>query len=164
MTQRHWHTRIDSPVGKLTLIANDNNLVAVAWEHENIDAKKFASPAANAEHPVLCMAKAQLAEYFAGKRTEFSLPLKFEGTDFQKRVWRGLQQIPYGKTWSYGQLASAVGSPKAFRAVGAANARNPLSIVIPCHRVIGADGTLTGFGGGMNNKAVLLTLEGAHHA
>lgn len=103
----------------------------------------------------------QLREYFKGSRREFDLPLAPKGTAFQKRVWRGLQEIPFGKTWSYGELAKRVGNPKASRAVGAANGANPLPIVIPCHRVIGADGTLTGFGGGLPTKKKLLDLEAA---
>jgi len=103
----------------------------------------------------------QLREYFKGGRTEFDLPLQPEGTAFQLKVWRSLQEIPYGKTWSYGELAKRIGNPKASRAVGAANGANPLPIVIPCHRVIGADGTLTGFGGGLPTKKALLDLESA---
>jgi methylated-DNA-[protein]-cysteine S-methyltransferase len=101
----------------------------------------------------------QLREYFAGKRTDFDLPLAPEGTEFQRSVWRRLQDIPYGETISYGELAKRVGNPKASRAVGAANGQNPIPIVIPCHRVIGANGKLTGFGGGLPTKEALLALE-----
>jgi len=101
----------------------------------------------------------QLAEYFAGKRTQFDLPLDPRGTAFQKAVWRSLRQIPFGETRSYGEIASTIGAPRANRAVGAANGKNPLSIVVPCHRVIGANGALTGFGGGLETKAQLLALE-----
>jgi methylated-DNA-[protein]-cysteine S-methyltransferase len=101
----------------------------------------------------------QLAEYFAGKRSQFELPLEPRGTEFQKKVWASLRTIPFGKTKSYAEIASAIGSPRACRAVGAANGKNPLSIVIPCHRVIGANGALTGFGGGLETKAKLLALE-----
>jgi methylated-DNA-[protein]-cysteine S-methyltransferase len=101
----------------------------------------------------------QLAAYFAGRLTEFSLPLAPAGTPFQRRVWAGLQEIPYGDTWSYGQLAGKVGNPAAVRAVGLANGRNPIAVVIPCHRVIGADGSLTGYGGGLDRKRFLLDLE-----
>jgi methylated-DNA-[protein]-cysteine S-methyltransferase len=101
----------------------------------------------------------QLREYFAGRRAEFDLPLAPEGTEFQRTVWRNLQDIPYGETISYGELAKRVGNPKASRAVGAANGQNPIPIVIPCHRVIGANGKLTGFGGGLPTKEALLALE-----
>jgi O-6-methylguanine DNA methyltransferase len=110
--------------------------------------------------PNLKAAAAQLEEYFQGKRKTFDLPLTPRGTAFQQRVWQTLCQIPFGATWSYGQLARAVGNPAASRAVGLANGKNPLPIVIPCHRVIGANGRLTGFGGGLPTKAALLALEG----
>jgi len=103
----------------------------------------------------------QLDEYFSGKRKEFDLPLRFEGTDFQKKVWNALLTIPYGETRSYGQIAAQIGNPKASRAVGMANNRNPVSIICPCHRVIGADGSLTGYGGGLKTKKYLLKLEAA---
>jgi methylated-DNA-[protein]-cysteine S-methyltransferase len=102
----------------------------------------------------------QLAEYFAGDRRKFDLPLRLEGTDFQRRVWQVLTEIPYGETWSYGQLAQRIGNPKGCRAVGLANGRNPISILVPCHRVIGADGSLTGYGGGVERKRWLLAHEG----
>ena len=114
---------------------------------------------ASFETPLLTYAKEQLSSYFAGTRREFDLPLHLKGTDFQRRVWAGLQEIPYGETWSYKDLAIAVGSPKGYRAVGLANNRNPVSIVIPCHRVIGANGKLVGYGGGLNKKEILLDLE-----
>jgi methylated-DNA-[protein]-cysteine S-methyltransferase len=110
-------------------------------------------------HPILGEAERQLSEYFAGKRTHFELPLEPQGTEFQKKVWGRLRKIPFGKTRSYLQIARAIGSPRACRAVGGATGKNPLSIVIPCHRVIGANGTLTGFGGGLETKAKLLALE-----
>jgi methylated-DNA-[protein]-cysteine S-methyltransferase len=104
-------------------------------------------------------AERQLSDYFAGKRTQFELPLEPRGTEFQKKVWRHLRRIPFGKTRSYGDIARTVGSPRASRAVGAACGKNPLSIVVPCHRVVGANGALTGFGGGLETKAELLALE-----
>jgi methylated-DNA-[protein]-cysteine S-methyltransferase len=112
-------------------------------------------------HPLLLDAAHQLREYFAGKRREFQLPLDMQGTDFQLDVWRQLQGIPYGETRSYAQIAHAIGRPKAVRAVGAANGSNPVSIVVPCHRVIGSSGKLTGYGGGLPLKKRLLELEGA---
>ncbi len=101
----------------------------------------------------------QLEEYLAGKRKKFEIPCRLEGTEFQKQVWNALQEIPYGQTWSYGELARAIGNPKACRAVGMANNRNPIQFIIPCHRVIGADGKLVGYGGGLAMKAFLLDLE-----
>ncbi len=111
------------------------------------------------EHPVLLQVRQQLEEYFEGNRQRFDIPLDFAGTEFQKLVWTELLKIPYGQTRSYGQIAQAIGRPKAMRAVGAANGRNPISIIAPCHRVIGASGALTGFAGGLDNKTILLNLE-----
>jgi methylated-DNA-[protein]-cysteine S-methyltransferase len=110
-------------------------------------------------HPVLVETERQLSEYFAGKRTRFKLPLAPRGSEFQKKVWAALKRIPFGKTVSYLQLAETIGSPKAARAVGAATGKNPLSIVVPCHRAVGANGALTGFAGGLETKAKLLALE-----
>lgn len=157
MTRRHL-TLPDTPIGPLTLVADDDQLVAVYMDghahHPGSDA--LGEPG---DGGVLDDAAQQLTEYFAGDRTTFDLPMRPIGTDFQVRVWRALQQIPYGVTWSYRELATAVGNPAASRAVGLANGRNPLSIVIPCHRVIGADGSLTGYGGGVERKRWLLDLE-----
>jgi methylated-DNA-[protein]-cysteine S-methyltransferase len=149
----------DSPVGKLKLIASDSALVGVLWERGKtirvtLDARKL-----DPHHPILIEAERQLSEYFARKRTHFDLPLDPRGTDFQKKVWRSLRQIPFATTTSYAEIARSIGSPRASRAVGAANAKNPLSIVVPCHRVIGSNGALTGFGGGLEIKAQLLALE-----
>jgi methylated-DNA-[protein]-cysteine S-methyltransferase len=110
-------------------------------------------------HPILLETERQLSEYFAGKRTRFAVPLEPRGSEFQKRVWSALKEIPFGKTRSYLDLAKTIGLPKASRAVGAANGKNPLSIILPCHRVVGASGALTGFAGGLETKAKLLTLE-----
>ena len=115
----------------------------------------------DANHPVLLHAQQQLEEYFAGKRRKFTVKLDPAGTEFQNKVWNALRTIPFGETRSYGEIANQIGSRKAVRAVGAANGRNPLSIIVPCHRVIGADGTLTGFAGGLEVKAQLLALEHA---
>ena len=114
------------------------------------------------EHPLLREAAKQLTEYFDGLRKDFDLPLCPDGSDFQKSVWNGLLQIPYGETWSYGQMAAFVGRPKASRAVGGACHNNPISVVIPCHRVVGTNGALTGFGGGLEIKQQLLELEQTH--
>jgi methylated-DNA-[protein]-cysteine S-methyltransferase len=153
-----YSTKMQSPVGELTLVANDETLVAVLWEDHPPKLVKY-SGAVEKINPVLKQTMRQLKEYFAKKRKDFDLPLSFEGTEFQEKVWSNLRKIPYGKTWSYKDLAKKVGSEKAVRAVGGANGRNQLSIVIPCHRVIGANGSLTGFAGGLKTKNYLLELE-----
>jgi len=154
------YKEIKSPVGKLKLVASPNALLGVLWDGESPKNLGFdAQKVENGHHPVLAEAERQLAEYFAGKRTRFELPLDPRGTEFQKKVWLNLRKIPFGKTKSYLDIAKAIGSPKASRAVGGATGRNPLSIVVPCHRVIGTNGTLTGFGGGLPTKAKLLELE-----
>jgi len=149
---------LESPIGSL-LIAGDAEAIRQISFPKNGKAVKPESGWTESARGPVAEAIRQLREYFAGRRTEFDLPLEPEGTPFQKSVWRGLQQIPYGVTISYGELARWVGNPKASRAVGAANGKNPLPIVIPCHRVIGANGTLTGFGGGLPIKQALLDLE-----
>jgi methylated-DNA-[protein]-cysteine S-methyltransferase len=151
---------VDSPVGKLKLVASADALVAVLWEGERPNRIRLESMDFDAQHPLLNEVERQLAEYFAGTRTAFDLPLAPRGSAFQKKVWQALRKIPFGETRSYLELARAVGSAKAVRAVGAANGKNPLSIVVPCHRVLGAEGSLTGFAGGLEAKAKLLALEG----
>ncbi len=151
--------RISSPVGELNLVATDRALMALVWGHGSPREKKLLDSATTKKHSILEAAAAQLKEYFLGKRTSFDLPLDFKGTDFQVSVWKTLRKIPFGKTWSYSDLAKAVKSPRAVRAVGTANSKNPLSIIIPCHRVIAKDGSLAGFGGGVHNKAFLLKHE-----
>ena len=154
------YTRIDSPIGPLLLAASDAGMHAIEFQ----DAKhrvKRGDDWEQSGHSQLERARRQLEEYFAGKRRSFDLPLAPQGTPFQRQVWQTLAGIGYGETLSYGQLAARVGRPTASRAVGAANGRNPLPIVLPCHRVIGADGSLTGFGGGLPTKRFLLRLEGA---
>lgn len=155
----YCHGVLDSPVGRLTLVASDAGLAAVLWENDDPARVRLDLGAENAQHPVIVEAARQLREYFAGSRTAFDLPLDPVGTPFQCQVWKLLLQIPYGETRTYGDLARMLGNPKAMRAVGAANGRNPLSIVAPCHRVIGANGELTGFAGGLEAKAYLLSLE-----
>ena len=150
---------IGSPVGKLKLIASDQGLVAVLWENENPRRVRLSESFENECHPNLVEAERQLGEYFAGRRHDFSVPLDMRGTRFQKDVWEELRTIPFGETRSYGQLARRLGNPRATRAVGAATGRNPLSIIVPCHRVIGSDGQLTGFAGGLSAKTHLLKLE-----
>jgi len=147
-------------VGKLTLIATDVGLRAVLWPDDDPGRVKVASPfAVSSDHPILMNAIVQLQEYFTGDRTEFDLPLDLRGTEFQQSAWRALATIPYGQTATYGEQAQRIGRPKAVRAIGAANGRNPVSIVLPCHRVVGADGSLTGFAGGLDAKRYLLAFE-----
>jgi methylated-DNA-[protein]-cysteine S-methyltransferase len=152
---------VATPVGRLTLAATDRGLAAILWENDRPDRVPLILDAAEPAHPVLVEAARQLEEYFAGTRTGFALPLDAAGTGFQQRVWSALQTIPFGETRSYGEIARQIGSPAAARAVGAASARNPLSIVAPCHRVVGAAGALTGFAGGVAIKGRLLALERA---
>jgi methylated-DNA-[protein]-cysteine S-methyltransferase len=148
-----------SPVGKLKLVASDTGLVAILWEDDNPRRVPLTGLAEDNSQKILLETERQLNQYFAGKRGVFSIPLDMRGTAFQKNVWRALQEIPFGKTLSYGEIAKQLGRPTASRAVGAANGRNPISIVVPCHRVIGSSGKLTGFAGGLDAKAHLLNLE-----
>ena len=150
---------IGSPIGQLKLVASDEGLVAILWENDNPRRVRLNELIGNDQHPVLVETERQLGEYFAGKRKTFSIALDMRGTRFQKDVWEALLAIPFGETRSYGQLAMQLGNPRATRAVGAASGRNPLSIVVPCHRVIGSSGKLTGFAGGLDTKAQLLNLE-----
>ncbi len=150
---------IDSPVGQLKLVASDKGLVAILWENDSPRRVRLTELVADEKHPVLVETERQLCEYFAGKRKAFSVALDIRGTRFQKDVWEALLAIPFGETRSYGQLAKQLGNPRASRAVGAANGRNPVSIIVPCHRVIGSSGKLTGFAGGLDTKAHLLGLE-----
>ncbi|QZI71768.1 methylated-DNA--[protein]-cysteine S-methyltransferase [Pseudomonas protegens] len=149
-----------SPVGQLTLVARGTKLAAILWEHERQNRVRLGPLQESVDHPLLLEAECQLREYFAGSRERFELELDFVGTEFQCKVWQALLTIPFGETRSYSQIALQIGSPKAVRAVGAANGRNPISIVAPCHRVIGASGSLTGFAGGLEAKQFLLALEG----
>lgn len=155
----HYQKTIPSPVGDLTLVATDAALIAIRWAGEDDARARVPTPAVASDHQMLRAAEAQLGEYFMGQRRIFDLPLAPAGTPFQQAVWRALLQIPFGETRSYLDIASALGQPTATRAVGAANGRNPLPIVAPCHRVIGANGSLTGFGGGLGNKRWLLDHE-----
>jgi methylated-DNA-[protein]-cysteine S-methyltransferase len=157
----HVYKTMTSPVGTLTLVASGKGLAAVLWPKD--DPKRVRLPALRRDddHPVLRKAEKELTEYFTGRRRRFTVRLDFTGTDFQKQVWRALLEIPFGETRSYGELARKLGRPSAMRAVGAANGRNPISIIAPCHRVIGANGALTGFAGGLKAKRALLALEAA---
>jgi len=150
---------IPSPVGTLTLVASDAGLRAILWEKDRAGRVKLGDMEEAPDHPVLTETARQLGDYFADRRTSFSVPLDFRGTDFQKSVWAALLTIPFGETRSYGAIARQIGRPSASRAVGAANGRNPISIVAPCHRVIGSNGALTGFAGGLAAKELLLGIE-----
>jgi methylated-DNA-[protein]-cysteine S-methyltransferase len=152
------YTYLETPIGTL-LIAGDDKAVRKIHFPKNGKAVAAGKDWTESAHGPVGKAVKQLREYFNGKRADFDLPLAPEGTEFQRTVWRNLQDIPYGETISYGELAKRVGNPKASRAVGAANGQNPIPIVIPCHRVIGANGKLTGFGGGLPTKEALLGLE-----
>jgi methylated-DNA-[protein]-cysteine S-methyltransferase len=153
------YKHMPSPVGRLTLVATDRGLAAILWENDRPGRVPLNAGAEVNDHPVLVEAERQLEEYFAGRRTEFALTLDPSGTAFQRQVWDALLTIPFGETRSYGQLAKQIGNPTAVRAVGAANGRNPVSIVVPCHRVVGSTGALTGFAGGLDVKAHLLAFE-----
>ena len=150
------YSYLETPIGTL-LVAGDEAVRQIRFP--NRTPHRPDPTWTESARGVIGEAKRQLGEYFAGRRTEFQLPLAPAGTEFQRRVWRHLQEIPYGQTISYGELARRTGNPKASRAVGAANGSNPIPIVIPCHRVIGANGKLTGFGGGLPTKEALLALE-----
>jgi methylated-DNA-[protein]-cysteine S-methyltransferase len=150
---------MNSPVGKLTLVAKSSRLTAVLWENDKPNRVRLGPLQEENNSPVLVETEKQLNEYFAGKRNCFELELDFVGTEFQRKVWEALLTIPFGETRSYSDIAVQIGNPRAVRAVGAANGRNPISIIAPCHRVIGASGALTGFAGGLGAKKFLLTLE-----
>ena len=154
-----FYKTMQSPVGELKLVASDNGLTAILWENDDPKRVRLGPLTENKQHPILLETERQLNGYFAGTLEKFSLTLDFVGTAFQKKVWQALLTIPFGETRSYGEIAKQIGSPKAVRAVGAANGRNPISIIAPCHRVIGANGKLTGFAGGLEAKARLLDIE-----
>ena len=155
---------VESPIGRLMLTSDGISLTGLYMNLYRNKPTKRPTPGTdwvqNATQGPLPAAARQLTEYFAGKRREFDLPLNPQGTEFQQRVWAELTQIPFGETRSYGQLAKRLGNSNASRAVGLANGRNPIAIIVPCHRVIGADGSLTGFGGGLDRKEWLLSHEG----
>lgn len=157
--KQHVFKRISSPVGRLTLAATDEGLAAILWENDPAGRVRLQLVREENDHPVLVETERQLEEYFAGRRTQFTMKFDVSGTAFQRSVWNALCTIPFGETRSYAQIAAQIGRPTATRAVGAANGRNPLSIVAPCHRVIGSSGALTGFAGGLDVKARLLELE-----
>lgn len=159
-TSSKQHTVVDSPYGPLTLVSTGGVLSGLYMDgqrHRPAE-ESFGERVAPSEEPFPAVAR-QLTAYFAGELTEFDLPLRLEGTEFQRSVWEQLVRIPYGETWSYGQLAAKLGKPNASRAVGLANGKNPISIVVPCHRVIGSSGSMTGYGGGVERKVRLLEFE-----
>jgi len=155
------HTAMPTPVGDLNIAASDKGIVLIGWDKDNVEkkAQQMGLQPVEALTPLLAQAVIQLNEYLAGTRRDFSLPLDIEGTEFQMRAWNELQKIPYGQTISYGEQATRMGSPKGSRAVAQANHNNPVAIVIPCHRVINADGTPGGYASGPDKKQYLLTLE-----
>ena len=153
-----YYTYYPSPIGKLTLQANDQGLLGVWFETQSTQPKDLGL--ANQQHPILSQTIQQLAEYFSGDRQYFTVPIAAVGTPFQQQVWCALATIPFGQTWSYQQLANALGNPNAVRAVGGANSKNPISIIVPCHRVIAKSGKLSGYAGGVEHKKALLKHEG----
>ena len=159
MSESTYYLAYDSPVGELLLTSDGKALTGLYLPDPRYGPTRDSSWAPGDGISVLNETRRQLDEYFRGERTTFEVPLSAAGTAFQQRVWRELCEIPYGRTWSYGELATRVGNPKASRAVGLANGRNPISIIVPCHRVIGANGSLTGYGGGLPCKQGLLVFE-----
>jgi methylated-DNA-[protein]-cysteine S-methyltransferase len=152
--------RLDSPIGPLLLTSDGESLTGLYMGTPSKQPQMGSDWIEGSDAGPLTRAERQLMEYFSGNRKVFDLPLELEGTEFQKRVWWQLSKIPFGETLSYGQLANRLGNPNASRAVGLANGRNPIAVIVPCHRVIGADGSLTGFGGGIPRKRWLLSHEG----
>ncbi len=169
MTHLHSMT-IPTPLGEMLALASDRGLCLLEFvgqerlEREVAQVRKARGAAeVSGQTPILAQTRAQLAEYFAGQRQGFDVALDLVGTDFQQRVWQALLRIPFGQTWSYAQEAQALGQPSAVRAVANANGQNKISIIVPCHRVIGSNGTLTGYGGGLPRKQALLALEAGQH-
>lgn len=154
------HVVVDSPVGPLTLVAMDGALCGLYMvnQRHRPPQESFGAPGDPGAEPFAAAAE-QLTAYFAGELTEFDLPLNLRGTPFQGRVWAALQEIPYGETTTYGELAVELGKPSASRAVGLANGKNPVGVIVPCHRVVGSTGSLTGYGGGLDRKRYLLDFE-----
>jgi len=158
-TTTPYLVRIDSPVGELRLVATASALIAVLWPEERDGRVRFPIEPVDGSNAILDRTATQLREYFEGTRRTFDVPLELRGTDFQQSVWLALAEIPFAETSTYSKQAAAVGRPRATRAVGSANGRNPLSIVLPCHRIVGADGRLAGFAGGLDTKRWLLDHE-----
>jgi methylated-DNA-[protein]-cysteine S-methyltransferase len=157
----YFYKTTNSPVGILKLVASEKGLSAILWENDDPKRVRLSPLIANQNHHVLLETERQLREYFAAQRQSFTVQLHPVGTKFQNKVWQALREIPFGQTRSYSEIAKSIGHTSAMRAVGAANGRNPVSIIVPCHRAIGASGHLTGFAGGLQTKEFLLTLEGS---
>jgi methylated-DNA-[protein]-cysteine S-methyltransferase len=157
MSHTLFYTSLDSPIGELLLLGDGHALHGL-YMQEGRRPVTIAPQWQRSAAPFTGV-RAQLRAYFAGERLTFDTPLALDGTQFECRVWRALQEIPYGETVSYGEIATRIGQPSAARAVGLANGRNPIAVIVPCHRVIGANGTLTGYGGGLQRKRLLLELE-----
>jgi methylated-DNA-[protein]-cysteine S-methyltransferase len=157
----YFYKTSDSPVGILKLVASEKGLSAILWENDDPKRVRLSPLIEDQNHNVLLETERQLREYFAGQRQSFTVQLDPVGTKFQNKVWQALSEIPFGQTRSYSDIARSIGHTSAMRAVGAANGRNPVSIIVPCHRAIGASGHLTGFAGGLQTKEFLLTLEGS---
>lgn len=149
-----YQTQVSSPLGPIVVRSDGHNITAIEFSSARLDA--------SAECEVLTKAVTQLERYFSGDLKQFDLPLRPQGTEFQRQVWQALQAVPHGRTASYATIAKAIDNPKGVRAVGMANSRNPIAIVVPCHRIIGANGSLTGYAGGLDKKAWLLQHEGCH--
>jgi methylated-DNA-[protein]-cysteine S-methyltransferase len=162
MNEQLAATTVESPIGPLRIVASDRGLRAVLWPDDDPGRVRLTEVREQPDHPILELVAAQLEEYFAGDRRSFDVPLDLVGTHFQQSAWEALRTIDYGTTVSYGEQAARMGDRRKARAVGAANGRNPVSIIVPCHRVVGADGSLTGFAGGVQTKAWLLDHERAH--
>lgn len=152
-----FYTIVNSPLGLVTIQATDQGLTGLWFEEQTTRPNELGEE--RATHPVLLLTKKQLSEYFSGARETFDVPLAAIGTPFQKQVWRALCDVPFGEAISYQELAERIGNPKAVRAVGSANGKNPISVIVPCHRVIGKSGRLTGYAGGLERKKALLKLE-----
>ncbi len=148
-----------SPLGVIRLVASDIGLAAILWEGEGYKRTKLSALERDDQNPILLKTEQQLTEYFAKARTVFDIPLDFSGTEFQKKVWKALLEIPFGATATYGEIAKILGDTKAVRAVGGALNKNPISIIVPCHRIVGTSGNMVGFAGGIANKTILLNLE-----
>jgi methylated-DNA-[protein]-cysteine S-methyltransferase len=161
-TKRYYFKDVPSAIGGLRLVASDDGLAAVLWEKEKTDAKRVPLNVVGEDndHPILVQTERELGEYFSGQRKKFDVEMDFAGTDFQNKVWEALLSIPFGETRTYGEIARQIGNPKGVRAVGGASNKNPIAIIAPCHRVVGASGDLTGFAGGLKVKEQLLALEG----
>lgn len=159
MKQAQW--KLNSPIGSLYLVASERGLQELVFTKSKAPLVKSLKSSKGPEVEFLMQAVSELEEYFKGKRTRFDIPLDVQGTTFQMKVWNQLSKIPYGKTVSYSDVAKRIKNERAVRAVGTANGRNPVSIIVPCHRVIAADGTLGGYGGGLHKKIKLLQLEGS---